>query len=300
MPIFPAKILLFGEYSLLYGSLGIACPYPKFGGELLMPSDINELTIEGLHSNRLLRTFCADLKTKGLFKKYQANIGTFEEDIEKGLYIQSSIPHNYGLGSSGMVVATVFDRYLIGREEIIWDENDILILKDDMAYAESFFHGKSSGIDPVTIYLNTILRLSQNNIRSINNQHVDLSKFYLYDTGISSDTKNLVTLFNSKMKSPQFNSQMEAYISIVNEVVTSFMVNETTTMSDLFKKLSSFQLELFKDMIPKTVLPLWTKGLESSSYFLKLCGSGGGGYLIAYTPHNEMPLKNCDPIYTTP
>jgi mevalonate kinase len=36
-------------------------------------------------------------------------------------------------------------------------------------------------------------------------------------------------------------------------------------------------------MIPKRFLALWKKGLETNAYYLKLCGSGGGGYILGFT-----------------
>jgi mevalonate kinase len=28
---------------------------------------------------------------------------------------------------------------------------------------------------------------------------------------------------------------------------------------------------------------LWKKGLDTNAYYLKLCGSGGGGYILGFT-----------------
>jgi len=36
-------------------------------------------------------------------------------------------------------------------------------------------------------------------------------------------------------------------------------------------------------MIPKGFHDLWKQGLESEEYFLKLCGSGGGGFVMGFT-----------------
>ena len=35
-------------------------------------------------------------------------------------------------------------------------------------------------------------------------------------------------------------------------------------------------------MIPSKYHSLWKKGIENDSYFLKLCGSGGGGYILGF------------------
>ena len=36
-------------------------------------------------------------------------------------------------------------------------------------------------------------------------------------------------------------------------------------------------------MIPSNFKKLWTDGIENKDYYLKLCGSGGGGFLIGFT-----------------
>ena len=36
-------------------------------------------------------------------------------------------------------------------------------------------------------------------------------------------------------------------------------------------------------MIPRQFHELWKKGLETNEYYLKLCGSGGGGYILGFT-----------------
>jgi mevalonate kinase len=41
-------------------------------------------------------------------------------------------------------------------------------------------------------------------------------------------------------------------------------------------------------MIPKNFNKIWKIGLESENYFLKLCGSGGGGYIIGFSVNLQM------------
>ena len=36
-------------------------------------------------------------------------------------------------------------------------------------------------------------------------------------------------------------------------------------------------------MIPARFHDLWKKGLDTNAYYLKLCGSGGGGYILGFT-----------------
>jgi mevalonate kinase len=42
-------------------------------------------------------------------------------------------------------------------------------------------------------------------------------------------------------------------------------------------------LKNFHPMIPKNFHELWKKGIETNDYYLKLCGSGGGGFILGFT-----------------
>ena len=50
-------------------------------------------------------------------------------------------------------------------------------------------------------------------------------------------------------------------------------------------------LQNFKPMIPKEYRELWRKGIETNTYYLKLCGSGGGGYILGFTKNFEKTKK---------
>ena len=62
------------------------------------------------------------------------------------------------------------------------------------------------------------------------------------------------------------------------------------TRNELFS-LSRSQLELFGEMIPDPVLPVWSDGLNSGDYCFKLCGSGGGGYFIVFVFADDIQIK---------
>jgi mevalonate kinase len=44
-------------------------------------------------------------------------------------------------------------------------------------------------------------------------------------------------------------------------------------------------------MIPEKIKGIWESGLSSDSYYLKLCGSGGGGMMLGVTT-NYDEVKN--------
>ncbi len=53
------------------------------------------------------------------------------------------------------------------------------------------------------------------------------------------------------------------------------------------KQLSKVVLENFKPMIPSAFHKLWKQGIDSNDYYLKLCGSGGGGYILGFAKDYE-------------
>jgi mevalonate kinase len=44
-------------------------------------------------------------------------------------------------------------------------------------------------------------------------------------------------------------------------------------------------------MIPDQFEALWKKGIETNAYYLKLCGSGGGGFVLGFTEDMEEAGK---------
>jgi len=45
-------------------------------------------------------------------------------------------------------------------------------------------------------------------------------------------------------------------------------------------------------MIPSTFHHIWKNGIDSNEYYLKLCGSGGGGYILGFTKDFEKAKKS--------
>ena len=86
-------------------------------------------------------------------------------DLSKGLYFDSSIPKGYGVGSSGALVAAIYDCYALNKITVLENltRQKLLKLKSVFSEMESFFHGKSSGLDPLNSYLSLPILISSNN-----------------------------------------------------------------------------------------------------------------------------------------
>ena len=294
-PLFYSKILLFGEYGIIKNSKGLSIPYNFFKGGLKLGDFKNEIVKE---SNRNLINF----------KNYLKNIDSsivefdfikFENDLKNGMFFDSSIPQGYGVGSSGALVAALYDRYALNKITVLENltKPKILNLKNVFSKMESFFHGKSSGLDPLNSYLSLpILIHSQNEIETtgIPSQSSNgKGAVFLLDSGTSSETAPMVELFFKSMKNKNYNKIIkENFIKTTDDCVEDFLKGNFNSLFSNMKILSKVVLENFKPMIPKDFHVLWAKGIESDDYFLKLCGSGGGGYILGFSKDFEKAKKS--------
>jgi len=296
-PLFYSKILLFGEYGIIKDSKGLSIPYNFFKGAL--KSDDN-LSLEAEKSNRSLRSFAKHLA--GLQKEEHPivsfDLDALNQDLDNGMYFDSSIPQGYGIGSSGALVAAIYDKY--AQDKITVLENltreKLLKLKSIFGSMESFFHGKSSGLDPLNSYLSLpILINSQDNIEStsIPSQNLEgKGAVFLLDSGIIGETAPMVQIFMEKMKHEGFRSVLkDQFIKHTDACVEDFITGNVKSLFGNLKQLSHVVLDHFKPMIPQQFHQLWKQGIESNDYYLKLCGSGGGGYILGFTQDIDKARK---------
>jgi mevalonate kinase len=284
-PLFYAKILLFGEYGIIEDSQGLTLPYSFYKGTLKF-SDLNNDFEK--KSNSSLQKYSIYLKELQLPEFYKINISKFQKDIKKGLFFDSNIPQGYGVGSSGALVAAIFEKYSVNTllpENISKDE--LKDLKKIFGEMESYFHGKSSGIDPLICYMNLpILIENRENVNrvSIPKSTEGKGAIFLIDSGMTGETGPMVQIFFEKMKTEGFRKTMkEEFIRYNNACIEAFLKKEMNPLFRNLKNLSIWAYEHFKPMIPESIYKAWKNGLDTNAYYLKLCGSGGGGYILGFT-----------------
>ncbi len=293
-PLFYSKILLFGEYGIIKDSKGLSIPYNFYNGALKMEDNPNQLAID---SNLNLKKFIQYLS------KIDPNLVSFEldqlqQDVNAGMYFDSSIPQGYGVGSSGALVAALYDKYAQDKITVLENltRDKLLKLKAIFSEMESFFHGKSSGLDPLNSYLSIpILINSQNNIEAtgIPSQNTNgKGAVFLLDSGITGETAPMVRIFMEKMKHEGFRTMLKnQFIKHTDACVEDFLKGDIKSLFKNTKQLSKVVLNHFAPMIPKQFHTIWKAGIESNAYYLKLCGSGGGGYILGFTEDFQAAQK---------
>jgi len=297
-PLFYSKILLFGEYGIIKDSKGLSIPYNFYNGALKTDKNPTE---ESIKSNLSL------LKFTSYLKNISQDLVVFEIDklildVEAGMYFDSSIPQGYGVGSSGALVAAIYYKYAVNKITVLENltRGKLLQLKAIFSEMESFFHSKSSGLDPLNSYLSLpILINSKDNIEATGIPTQSSSgkgAVFLLDSGIIGETAPMISIFMENMKQEGFRNMLKTqFTKHTDACVEDFLKGDIKSLFSNTKKLSKIVLNNFKPMIPSQFHELWKKGIETNEYYLKLCGSGGGGYILGFTKDikkAQQSLKN--------
>jgi len=303
-PLFTAKILLFGEYGIIEDSMGLSIPFNHFGGTLKINDSPNN--VEAIESNLHLKNFVdylkkLDAKAELMFK---LDINKLEADVDSGMYFDSSIPRGFGIGSSGALCASIYEKYSTSKitpEDISNDK--IIELKAGLAQMECFFHGKSSGLDPLICYLNLpVLVKSKQEMQTVGLPEANENgegAIFLINSGHPGETQSMVTLFLEKCKTEGFRNIIKTEFKKYNDhCIDAFLRKDFKPLFSSLKQLSSLVFEHFQPMIPEVFRKLWKQGIDTNAYYLKLCGSGGGGYILGFTTDlkkAEKYLKDYNP-----
>lgn len=310
MESFNSKILLFGEYTVLQNSMALVVPCDLYSGQLnFYESAANKKY--AIQSNEYLKKFSGFIASH-VDENFVLEVKRFEAEINNGLFFQSTIPQGYGLGSSGALVVAIFLRYLKKAKNLKDDMkvktfNKLEQLKNSLGKLESFFHGVSSGLDPLSIILNEpVLYKNANDIvttslpiKNEDGQNV----IFLLNTNIPRSTSGLMAKFHNLKENDHFRHKLHDELVHYNDAaIQHFLENDTTAFYNDLERLSRFQVEELHDFIPGSLQSVVKNGISNGDYFLKLCGAGGGGFMLGFTQNwdaTSQALRDFDvqPIY---
>ncbi len=276
---FPAKLLLFGEHVLLLGAQALAVPVNTFGGHWSWGKEKDR------HHARMLQF--AQSESLGSLKVIDTD--QFRLDLQSGLYFQSDIPTGYGLGSSGALCAAVYDRYARVQTE------DLAELKLIFARMEGFFHGNSSGIDPLTSFVGEPILIREKTMVQRTKAPIwNTGKpiLFLLDSGLPRRTGPLVDWFLAQSQEAIFSKKLkEDYFPAHEATLNGWLSGNFELFWPNLRRVSAFQLEHFVPMIPRTLERVWEQSFEKQDISLKICGAGGGGFVLGFAK-DIMAVQN--------
>ncbi len=270
-----SKVILFGEYSMIFDATALMIPLKRFSAQWQFPQSRN--LASSLPSNQSLKQFCKYLsenqELSNLF-----DFQSFSKDLNDGLFLASNVPSGYGLGSSGTLVAAVYDRYAKQKME------DYLQLKIHFGQMESHFHGSSSGIDPLQCYLGKPFKITPRGVELLSDDFLKKDiHICLIDTKIKSNTKPLVEHFKQQRENPDFLNRFQAeYLPCVKTCIDAMISGDKELFFKSLKQLAQGQLQFLRPMITENTLDLFTTDFDFN-FGVKISGSGGGGYVLGFT-----------------
>jgi mevalonate kinase len=296
-PLFYSKILLFGEYGIIKDSKGLSIPYNFYNGALKLDGNSSETATLSNENLKGLVSYLLELQNNNE-SLASFDFLSLQQDLANGMYFDSSIPQGYGVGSSGALVASIYDKYAKNKITVLENltREKLLTLKKIFGQMESFFHGNSSGLDPLNSYLSLpILINSKDSIEptGLPSQQTDgKGAVFLLDSGIVGETAPMVHIFMENMKQEGFRTMLKTqFTKHTDACVEDFLKGNISSLFGNVKQLSKVVLNNFKPMIPEQFHKLWKQGIETNNYYLKLCGSGGGGYILGFTEDYEKAQK---------
>ena len=287
-----SKVILFGEYSMIFDATALMIPLKRFSAQWQLPQSRNKAA--SLPSNQSLKRFCQYLSENEALSSL-FDLQTLRRDLNEGLFLASNVPSGYGLGSSGTLVAAVYDRYAIRKTD------DYLQLKALFGKMESHFHGSSSGIDPLQCYLGQPFKITPEGVQLLSDDFLKKDiHICLIDTKIKSNTKPLVNHFKAQRENPEFLSRFQAeYVPCVTSCINSMIEGNKELFFNSLKQLTKGQLEFLRPMVTDNTLDLFTADYDFN-FGIKISGSGGGGYVLGFTDDREKApalLKDFEVIW---
>jgi mevalonate kinase len=273
---YPGKLLLFGEHVLLLGSPAVSVPVPAYRACWVLG---------GLSEDTSLRAFADSDYVR---RVAGMDIPRLEAEIRSGLYLHSGVPRGYGLGSSGVLCAALYDRFVDETAKVDAGSD----LRAILGGMEGYFHGSSSGLDPLTSYLNAplLVRGQSMEVELLRTDSwVDGPVIFLVDSGLPRQTDKMVGWFKHQLLDPEFEGALKMrYLPLHEALVDAWLCRDLPAFWEHMGRYAALQYRLLSGIIPESVSAWWLRSLDQEDYFLKVCGAGGGGYVLGFARSREV------------
>ncbi len=290
---YPGKLLLFGEYGLMFGAKALTIPFDKFSGcfSKISSDSIASQKESAYELEKFIKWYSMNKLNEKM--NYPIKVAAFQKSLFDGLYFESNIPLQYGVGSSGALCAAIYNQFGIFNLDTSNLSSEILMaLRDDFSLLESYFHGRSSGLDPLVSFLNRPILLENNSLQLVDLKIEELPwQILLLDTKLTSPTSPLVKLFIEKMEVDSFRKIFnDEYVAINNQAIEAMLTKDSTIFFESLSLINQFQLENLREMIPEEIKKVFESS-RKDQLLLKLLGSGGGGFMLGFHPAKNKILE---------
>lgn len=280
----PAKAILIGEHSVVYGRPAIALPLPQLQATARVLAGEGSLVIESQYEGdggrRELRVDLGQEgppQALGLAARAALRHAGRTERTPWRVQVESQIPAGRGLGSSAAVaVAVVRALGLAAEPDEDWDPQTVAELALE---AERFIHGQASGIDTAVSAHQQPIQFQEGRARPLT-LGAPLH-FLVADSGQRQATSEMVAALRSRQtERPRTHAAwFDRVGQLAEDAVRALAEGSPRWLGQLMdaNHLLLQAMELSTPLLDQLV----AEARAAGAWGAKLTGSGGGGAIIA-------------------
>lgn len=271
----PAKVILLGEHSAVYGQPALALPLPTVSATChVTPAQQPGIFIQSDIYTCALENVPEDLAAiQGLVTRLVAQLGLENRPLQ--LALATTIPLARGLGSSAAISAAVTRALYDFASQPLSPEETY----QHVQWAEMIHHGASSGIDAAVVsHQKTVLLTREKEVRLITATLPGV--LLVMDSGTPSATKKSVAFLRQQK---QRNPAIEGYIASLGEVADAGLrAYESGAIAELSDAMNRSHTLLQNCGVSSPTLDqLVSVALQNGAVGAKMTGGGQGGCMIA-------------------
>lgn len=92
------------------------------------------------------------------------------------------------------------------------------------------------------------------------------------------------------MPSPEFATELDYFLADAHEpAVRQFLAADFDGFWESMAQVSEFRYTFMRYMIPRDLHYRWERGLGTGDFYLKICGAGGGGFMLLLVKTPPLP-----------
>lgn len=282
-----AKLILFGEHSVVYNRPALAIPYPSLKVEAILEESKEKLFyLDSLCFKGYLQHVPKSLEgLRDLIERVFTILNKSMRNLR--LNIQSEIPLQRGLGSSAAVATATVRAIFAYFEEPLSDER-LLELVD---FSEGIYHLNPSGLDARTIVSEKVTWYQKDRGFSYLDNIALPEGLLLVDSGILGETSEAVSIVAQvREEEPLLFEEMMDQLEKAALDGTRALLAEDADAVAIAMRLAHQALDALGVGHPELDL-LSRKLYEYGANGVKMSGAGLGGCLIAIFDHHDEVLK---------